>query len=182
MSLGDRLQQLARTRARSLLLAGLRSLLLAALLVAWTMVGVAALSAVAGFMDVRVTLVLVCGIGVVPAVGGLVIYWVLADEIDFQRHGYRIRQLSPTAYFRWTPGPTNYAYEEFDSGGEIRKLPFVRVMLEEAAYPAKSEVLFPAEHEWDTRVPAWARGRRAEIVERVLERAVRSAARNRTAA
>ena len=36
-------------------------------------------------------------------------------------------------------------------------------------YPAPSELRFPSEQVWDTQVPFWARGRRAEILERIVD-------------
>jgi hypothetical protein len=106
-------------------------------------------------------------------------YWLVAEEVDFARSGYRIRQLPPGEYFRWTRGEKSWVYEEL-ADGSVRGLTFVRVIVE-PGYPATSDVLLHDEASWDHRVPTWARGRRAEIVERVLAAAGRSVTRFRAA-
>ena len=148
--------------------------LLAVLLAIWIAGGIAALAHLTAFINASVGLLLVlaAGIGVVGAVGGLVLYWRVSDEVEFARRGYRIRQLTPREYFRWTCGAKDCVYEEL-ADGSVRRLPFVRVVVE-VGYPCKSEVQLPDELSWDARVPIWARGRRAEIVERVLEALGRS--------
>lgn len=149
-----------------------RSLLLAVLLVAWllgSIAGLAALSASLRLGPLAIQL-LMLAIGVPAAVGGLVLYWSVADEVAFRRRGYRIRYVARDSGSRWAPGSTTYAYEELAPDGSHRALHFVRVILE-TGYPCKSEVLVPEEEAWDARTPSWARGRRSEIVERVLDAA-----------
>jgi hypothetical protein len=80
---------------------------------------------------------------------------VLRKRVDFRRRGYRVRRL----------GREEHVYEERGAEGEIRLLPFWREML----IGAPSEVYLPSEDRWDSQVPPWAHGRRAEIVERIAE-------------
>lgn len=102
------------------------------------------------------------------ALGGLVIFWVTAGQIEFWRLGYRVRQLSPKGFFHWSLGPKQCVYEERASSGQIQGLPFVRMILGNG-YPAPSEVCLPKEEDWDAQMPSWARGRRKEIIERMNE-------------
>ena len=105
-------------------------------------------------------------VGMIAAACGWVLYWTVSAHIDFRRRGYRVRQLPPREYLRWTLGPKPCVYEERCDGGTVRGLPFTRVITEDG-YPAHSDLLFPGESRWDVEVPEWARGRRAEILERV---------------
>jgi hypothetical protein len=50
----------------------------------------------------------------------------------------------------------------------IQGLPFVRTILGDG-YPAPGEVCLPREEDWDSQMPAWARGRSKEIMERMHE-------------
>lgn len=109
-------------------------------------------------------LVLVGSIATTFALGGLVIFWEAAQQIVFWRRGYRVRQLNPKEYFRWSLGPKQCVYEERAPDGRIRRLPFVRVVLADE-YPAPCEVCLPVEERWDAQMPSWARGRRTEIME-----------------
>ncbi len=152
-------------------------------LIVWIRCGAAILLAVIDGLPqhIAVAAILVTVLALVTAIGGLVIFWLVAAEIDFWRSGYRIRQLGRKEYISWTPGPKDYIYEERACDGRIQRMPFVRVVLEDG-YPAPSEVLLPNEEVWDARVPSWAIGRRAEIVERMIECCGGSAARIGSAA
>jgi hypothetical protein len=76
--------------------------------------------------------------------------------------------IGPKEYLRWSLGPKECVYEERAMNGRVLRLPFVRVILGNG-YPAPSELRFPSEMGWDTEVPLWARGRRAEILERIVD-------------
>lgn len=100
------------------------------------------------------------------AAGGLVIFWQTAEEIEFWRRGYRVRQLKPREYLHWSQGPKQCLYEERTRDGQIQALPFVRMILGDG-YPAPCEVCLPREADWDVLMPSWARGRRKEIMTRM---------------
>jgi hypothetical protein len=110
--------------------------------------------------------VLVLVIATVFAVGGLVISWMTAEQIEFWRLGYRVRQLSPKGLLHWSQGPKQCVYEERAASGQIQGLPFVRTIFGDG-YPAPSEVCLPKEEDWDSQMPSWAHGRRKEIMERM---------------
>ena len=97
-------------------------------------------------------------VAILAGLGGLWSVWLLADEVDFVRRGYRPRQLPPREYWRWTPGPKACVYEEWTAEGAIRQLPFVREILADE-YPAPCLVRIPGESTWETQTPEWARGR-----------------------
>jgi hypothetical protein len=147
-----------------------RSLLLAVLLVAWTVGSVAAVAALASAVELGTLAIhlLALVFGAPAAVGGLVLCWSVADIADFRRRGYRIRHLAREGGTPWALGPTHWAYEELAPDGGHRTLRFVRVILA-AGYPCTSEVLLPDEDTWDAEMPAWAHGRRHEIVARLLD-------------
>jgi hypothetical protein len=115
-----------------------------------------------------VALVLIIGVAIFCGFGGLCCFWLFADGLEFVRRGYRIRQLPPREYWRWRPGPKAWVYEEWAPEGRIRRLPFVREVLADG-YPAPTRVHLPSEDSWDSQAPAWARGHRAAIVERIAE-------------
>lgn len=102
---------------------------------------------------------------VVSAVG-LFLFWRVATEVEFWRRGYRVRQLEPRDFFRWSLGPKKCVYEERGFDGRVQSLPFVRVVLSDG-YPAPSEVRLPKEEEWGAQMPSWAAGRRNEILKRM---------------
>ena len=112
--------------------------------------------------------VVVYVVAMVAAGIGLWSFWMFADAVDFVRRGYQIRQLPPREYWRWTPGPHPWLYEEWSADAGTRRLPFVREILADG-YPAPSLVRIPAQAAWNTWAPEWARGRRAEIAERIRE-------------
>jgi len=104
----------------------------------------------------------------IVGVGGLVWFWLILAQVEFWQKGYRVTAISPKEWLRWSLGPKQWAYEERASDGRVLRLPFVRVILE-SGYPARSELRFPSEKVWDVQVPDWAQGRRAEILQRVVE-------------
>jgi hypothetical protein len=137
---------------------------------AWVGLGIVISRVVFAALDQhpKAVLVLFCFAATIVAVGGLVIFWETASQVDFWRRGYRVRQLSPKNYFRWSLGPKQCVYEERAPDGRIRRLPFVRVVLANG-YPAPCEVSLPGEDGWDAQMPSWARGRRTEIMEYMNE-------------
>jgi hypothetical protein len=104
----------------------------------------------------------------IVSVGGLVWFWQIATQVKFWRRGYRVITIGPKEYLRWSLGPKQCAYEARTMDGQVLSLPFVRIVLANG-YPAPSELCFPRERVWDARVPLWAQGRRAEILQRILE-------------
>ena len=109
-------------------------------------------------------------VAVLAGLSGLVSFWLFADAVRFVSRGYRIRQLPPREYWRWTPGPKACVYEELLEDGGICQLLFVREILGDG-YPAPSLVWLPNERTWERQTPEWARGRRAQIVQRIRESA-----------
>jgi hypothetical protein len=95
-------------------------------------------------------------IAAIVGIGGLLSFWIIADQVDYLRRGYRMR---------WVTG-NDWLYEERALKGTERCLPCVRVVLGDG-YPAPSEICVPGEASWETEVPPWAKGRRPEIVERI---------------
>ncbi len=115
--------------------------------------------------------VVVYGVAIVAGLAGLCSFWFLAEGVDFVRSGYRIRPFPPRHYWRWKPGTAQgWAYEEWTPEDGIRRLLFVREILADG-YPAPTRVRLPSESAWDSRVPAWAKGRRREIADRIGESA-----------
>src|SRR5258706_7834280 len=49
-------------------------------------------------------------VSLVFGLGGLWVFWVVADRIGFELRGYRVRQLGPKGYFIWTLGPKDCRY------------------------------------------------------------------------
>lgn len=113
-------------------------------------------------------------VGVVGALLGLEVIFAIGtirEVAEFRRRGYRVR------LFRGK----KYVYEELVVQANVgdrpiwrramswltterRRLPFG----EPVAGAVVAEV--PNEDRWDEEVPPWARGRRAEILERIAER------------
>jgi len=111
-----------------------------------------------------ISLVLLLVVAIIFATGGLIIFWMIAEQIDFWRLGYRVRQLSPKGSFFWSVGPKQCVYEERRRCGQVQRLSFVRIVLGDG-YPAPCEVCLPGEEDWDLQMPSWAHGRRKEIME-----------------
>ncbi len=105
---------------------------------------------------------------IVAGFGGLWFFWRLAHEIGFWMRGYDVRYVKPAGRLPGPSEPRPFVYEERDAQGRIRSVPFGRRFLD-ANYPPASELHFPAADVWDTEQPDWARGRRAEIVQRAKE-------------
>src|SRR5262245_4457885 len=100
--------------------------------------------------------------------GGLFVFALVLNRIEFEMRGYRIRQLGPKARFVWTLDTRDCRYEERTASGGTQSLPFTREIVG-GGYPAPSRVHLPSEATWDSRVAPWARGRRHEIVERITK-------------
>ena len=139
-------------------------------LIAWVGLGVLIAGAACAVLEQHAITAhaFVIVIATIFAVGGLVIFWVTAEQIEFWRLGYRVRQLSPKGFFHWSQGPKQCVYEERAPSGQIQGLPFVRMILGDG-YPAPGEVCLPREEDWDAQMPSWARGRRKEIMQRMNE-------------
>lgn len=148
-------------------------------LIAWVGLGVLIARAAGAVLEQHAITaqVFVFVIATIFAIGGLVIFWVTAEQIEFWRLGYRVRQLSPKGFVHWSQGPKQCVYEERAPSGQIQGLPFVRMILGDG-YPAPCEVCLPREEDWDEQMPCWARGRRKEIMQRMNE--CFGAARSRT--
>ena len=110
----------------------------------------------------------ISSVGILSAVAGLWFFWFFADAVRFVGRGYRIRHLSPREHWRWTIGPKSCVYEELAADGRIRQVPFVRDVLADG-YPAPGLVRIANEALWESEMPEWARGRRAEIARRIVE-------------
>jgi hypothetical protein len=149
---------------------------LVASLLVWVALGVAAATAMTSATATRVEtggaggtgwLAGAAAMAVAIAIGGLVLFWAIVQEWRFLKRGYRVRparrQALPVSSLR----SGEWLYEERDHDGRGQSLPFTRIVLAQG-YPARSELVFPADEEWDARVPAWARGRRARIIDRVV--------------
>ena len=93
---------------------------------------------------------------IVLGLGGLVGYWCISWHLNFKRLGYRIE---------WIAGD-DWLYQERQSTALIESLPFGRTTLGDG-YPAPCEVRIPDAEHWDRQMPAWARGRRDEIMKRI---------------
>jgi hypothetical protein len=101
----------------------------------------------------KLAFVIVIIIAAIIAIGGLVSFWLIADHVDYQRRGYRVRRVVGN----------EWVYEE---RGTESCLPYVCVVLGDG-YPADCEVRVPSSASWETEVPHWAQGRRSEITERI---------------
>jgi hypothetical protein len=95
-------------------------------------------------------------VATITGVGGLVGYWLVAEHIDFRRLGYRVKWLNANAW----------AYEERSRAPEGRLLPYIREV-RGRGYPELCTIRIASEVVWDREVPAWARGRRNEILDRI---------------
>ena len=95
-------------------------------------------------------------VAVVTGVGGLVGFWLVADQIDFWRLGYRVKWLTAN----------DWAYEERSATSEERILPYI-LEVRGQGYPAPCTVRILSQADWESDAPSWARGRRSEIVERI---------------
>jgi hypothetical protein len=119
--------------------------------------------------NARLAQVLVVGVAAIFAAGGLFLFWVIMDQLEFWRLGYRIRQANSKSFWgwNWTVGSEQQCvYEERIAAGRIQSLSFMRVVLGDG-YPAPCEVHLPKEQDWDAQMPLWARGRRSEVMERM---------------
>jgi hypothetical protein len=99
---------------------------------------------------------LVIVIATITGIGGLVSFWLIADQVEFWWLGYRVR---------WVAG-NKWVYEERTATGALRCLPCERVILGER-YPAPCAVRIPSEVSWAAKAPSWAKDRRTEITQRI---------------
>jgi hypothetical protein len=114
---------------------------------------------------------LLVGLGVIIVIGELRSRW------SFSRRGYDVRRI----------GRGEYVYEERSAEAQIQHLPMWRAVLESVGLsrprPPEGRYLvfrgnatgktmktsLPSVDHWYQQVPPWARDRRAEIVERIIE-------------
>lgn len=94
-------------------------------------------------------------VGIV-GLGGLVSFWLIAEQIEFLRRRFRMR---------WVKGG-HWLYEERAPRGDSRFLPCKRVTTGEG-YPAPCEVHITSESDWNSHMPPWACNRRQEILRRI---------------
>lgn len=92
-------------------------------------------------------------VALLTAASALAGWWLVAGHIDYRVRGYRICRLSGS---RWR-------YEERGGRGV---LPFTRVVVK-AGYPSDCRVGLLSAVAWESAAPVWARGRRAEIMQRI---------------
>ena len=98
--------------------------------------------------------VAVFGLIVVAATGGLVGFWLAADHVSYWLLGYRVK---------WLRG-NHWVYEERRANSGV---PYVREV-RGPGYPQPCTIRIPNAVAWKTEAPAWAQGRRDEIVERIV--------------
>ena len=94
-------------------------------------------------------------VGIV-GLGGLVSFWLIAEQIEFFKRRFRMR---------WVKDG-HWLYEERAPRGESRFLPCKRVTTGEG-YPAPCEVHITSESDWTSHMPSWAWNRRQEILLRI---------------
>lgn len=113
-------------------------------------------------------------VGGVGALLGLEVIFAIGtirEVAQFRRRGYRVRLL----------GGEKYVYEELVVQANVRDQSLWRraisyLTTERRRLPFRRPVAgaliaeVPDEDRWDEEVPPWARGRRAEILERIAER------------
>jgi hypothetical protein len=98
--------------------------------------------------------------GCLAALGVVVSVGTISADRRFRKRGYRA----------WFAQPGQFLYEEWDAGGAMRRISFdVKQVALGHARATGWEIALPSEGAWDERVPAWARGRRAELMERTVE-------------
>jgi hypothetical protein len=106
----------------------------------------------------RIALVVVMSLIIVTGMGGLVMYWLVTDQIEFWQRGYQVKWIDAN----------DWVYEERSAASEERILPYVREVRGQG-YPAPCTVRILGPEDWETEAPLWARGRRREIVERIID-------------
>jgi hypothetical protein len=105
----------------------------------------------------RIAAVISITLMAVTGLSGLVGFWLVADRVDFWRRGYQVKRISEI----------DWVYEERSSTSEERILPYVRKERGEG-YPAPCTIRIFDTEEWESDAPLWARGRRREIIERIV--------------
>ena len=126
-------------------------------LIVWVVAGaaVARMGAEVVSSSPVVSRVLVGGVAVVFGLGGLWLFWVLADRVEFDVRGYRVSLCHKDCM-----------YQERTATGLIQYLAFVQEIVGDGD-SVRWRVLLPDEASWDSDVAQWAKGRRKEIVERI---------------
>ena len=116
-------------------------------------------------------------VGTVLGVSVIVLMANIREDLAFQRRGYRVRY----------PSREKYTYEELIDHSAVQELhrwrqildavtamivPRGRRRFEFRRYSAGGaiRVSVPGNEDWEREVPAWAHGRRSEIVARIEER------------
>jgi hypothetical protein len=107
------------------------------------------------------------GVATATAIGGLVLFWGIALELQFLKRGYRIRPARRQVVPLLTLSSGEWLYEERGDDGRVHALPFTRIVVAHG-YPARTELDVPTEQGWDTQGPEWARGRRSMIIDRIV--------------
>jgi hypothetical protein len=96
------------------------------------------------------------GIAVMGGIGGLVGFWYSASSLEFLVRGYQVR----------CRDDASWVYEERRPDGSVAMLPIRYVPLANE-YRPPCQLHLPSAECWDSVVPAWARGRREEIVKNI---------------
>jgi hypothetical protein len=105
---------------------------------------------------IRVAEAVVYSVTAFGGIGGLVGFWYSADAIEFVVRAYRVYRLSDG---RWV-------YAERRSDGAVAHLTIGYKPLADI-YRPPCEVQVPSAAQWDSATPAWAQGRRAEILRNI---------------
>lgn len=105
-------------------------------------------------------------VSVIVGIGGLISCWWIDSRIRFWRGGKRIMYAHLKDQIVGPRGPHAIVYEEFTAEGRIQRLHLVGEIFEDET-PNRGEIRVPSAERWDTQVPSWARGWRAEILARI---------------
>jgi hypothetical protein len=95
-------------------------------------------------------------VAALAGLGGLWGYWNVTWAHAIYSGGYRVRWL----------GAQNYAYEEFGDDGMFRSFAFGYQPLAKS-YAPPCRISLPGAAQWEAGTPAWAHGRRDEILVRL---------------
>lgn len=124
-----------------------------------------------GQLPIVMTLVLVA-VGLVASWATIIAVGYVIGSAESWLRGYQLRAVDGPIRarilgvkhgdcFQWF-------YEETSNSSNPRKLRFVRAIVGRG-YPAPNEVCLPSVENWDRKAPAWAIGRRSEIIARIVE-------------
>lgn len=106
----------------------------------------------------KIAVVISIPLFIVTGISSLVGFWLVADRINFRRLGYQVKWIKEN----------DWEYEERSSTSEKRTLTYVREVQGEG-YPAPCTIRILDVEDWENSVPKWARGRRSEIIARILD-------------